>query len=157
MNAGEIHAWLLRVVESERGIFPANLSASFCFGNTRLTAMTHSSLSRTEGKQTRVSFWSHFTPNRARILNTLPVALCGAVNSSTQIQVTAKVDLHHRGHSSMLYLFRSPSTLNCTLLYSVSGNSSFRNWVKGSQNTLYSVQEKLVINRASHVELRALQ
>lgn len=60
MYAGEMHSWLLHAVELERGIFPANLSASFCFGNTRLRAMTHSSLSRTQGKQTQVSFLEPF-------------------------------------------------------------------------------------------------
>lgn len=91
------------VVVFDSSIFPPHGSASLCFGNMCLTAMTHTSLNKIERNQTQIhlSVWSSFTQNRARLLNSLPVMLCDAVNSSAKVHVMAKVGLLHRGHFSI--------------------------------------------------------
>lgn len=48
----------------------------------------------------------------ARLLNSFPVMLCGAVNSSAQVHVMAKVGWHHRGHLSIPQLSDLPSPVS---------------------------------------------
>ncbi len=88
--------------------------ASLCFGNMCFAAMTHTSLKKTEGNrtQTRPSLWSSFTQNKARLLSSLPVMLCGSVNSSAQVHVMAKVGSLHKEHFSIPCLSNLPSPLS---------------------------------------------
>lgn len=116
INKGEIHARLLRVVVFDSGSFPPRGPESLCFGNMCLAVMTHTSLNKTEGNrtQTHPSVRSSLTQNRARLLNSLPVMLCGAVNSSARVQAVAKVGSLHRGHFSIPCLSHLPSPLSWT-------------------------------------------
>lgn len=111
INKGEIHARLLCVVMFDSGSFPPHGPASLCFGNMCLPAMTQPSLKKPEGNrtQTRASVWSSFTQNRARLLNSLPVMLCSAVNSRAVVNVMAKVGLFTEDKSQYPLLSDLPS------------------------------------------------
>lgn len=93
INKGEIHARFLCAAVCDDDSTPSRIPASLCFGNMFLAAMTHTSLKKHEGElHTNSLSMEQLCTNRARLLNCLPVVLCGGVNSMINVMVKVGED-----------------------------------------------------------------